>query len=174
MTEVSLYGAGGKPDWFLDLNPEGQVPVLTCFGGAKIFIDSEYILTRIADGVIEGGSKLMPDSEDDKKKMEEWRHLVSNRINPVGKAAVQRGGDNVDELMTLLKEIDGKVKGPYLCGEKVTVADCAAFPFLWRINDEFGPLTEENGCGNISKWLDKCKENPAFAKTIQGAWWWWW
>uniref|UniRef100_A0A7S4NGJ4 GST C-terminal domain-containing protein n=2 Tax=Odontella aurita TaxID=265563 RepID=A0A7S4NGJ4_9STRA len=173
MIEVSLYGAGGKPDWFMDLNPEGQVPVLTCFGGAKIFIDSEYILTRIADGVVEGGSKLMPDSDVNKEKMEEWRHDISNRVIPIGKLAVQKGGKNVDELMELLKEMDVKIKGPYLCGDAVTVADCAAFPFLWRINDEW-PLTEENGCENIRKWLDKCTANPAFAKTIQGAWWWWW
>ena len=26
--EVGLYGHGGKPKWFLELNPKGQVPVL--------------------------------------------------------------------------------------------------------------------------------------------------
>ena len=33
MEEVSLYGAGGKPDWFMKLNPKGEVPVLVGFGG---------------------------------------------------------------------------------------------------------------------------------------------
>jgi len=175
MTEISLYGPGGKPDWFLDLNPDGQVPVLTCYGGAKIYIDSEFILDKISEGIVEGGGALAAADDETEKKVEEWRHLIANRLNPVGKAAVQRGGKNVKELMGLLKELDGKVEGPYLCGDKVTTADCAAFPFLWRINDEYGPLTEEDhGCGNIRAWLDKCLDTPSFKKTVQGAWWWWW
>ncbi len=28
LTEISLYGSGGKPDWFLKMNPKGLVPVL--------------------------------------------------------------------------------------------------------------------------------------------------
>ena len=30
--EVGLYGHGGKPKWFLELNPKGQVPVLILGG----------------------------------------------------------------------------------------------------------------------------------------------
>ena len=28
MKEISLYGAGGKPGWFMKMNPKGLVPVL--------------------------------------------------------------------------------------------------------------------------------------------------
>ena len=28
LEQVSLYGSGGKPSWFMKLNPRGQVPVL--------------------------------------------------------------------------------------------------------------------------------------------------
>ena len=173
-TEVSLYGPGGKPDWFLDLNPMGEVPVLTCFGGAKIYIDSEYILTKISDGAVEGGKSLKVEDEEVREKAEEWRHLISTRVNPIGKAAVLKGGKNRKDLMKLLGELDSKVQGPYLCGESATVADCAAFPFLWRIDQEFGPLNEEKGCANIRAWLDTCLKTDGFKKTVQGSWWWWW
>lgn len=175
MQQIDLYGSGGKPDWFLELNPAGQVPVVTCFGGAKILIDSEYILTRIADGVVEGGDTLRGGSDDVEDRVDAWRKDINNKVKVVGKEAVLRGGKNVDELMELLKSIDGNIVGPYLTGESVTVADCSAFPMLWRLDQEFGPLTDEDhGCGNIRKWLDKCSETDAFKNTIQSAWWWWW
>jgi glutathione S-transferase len=173
MQQIDLYGAGGKPDWFLDLNPEGQVPVLTCFGGAKILIDSEYILTRMAEGVVEGGRSLCGDgSEETADRIDRWRNDINTKVKVVGKQAVLRGGKHVDELVELLQSLDGNVAGPYLCGDSVTTADCSAFPFLWRIDDEFD--LEKNGCKNIRAWLDKCSENEAFKKTIQSAWWWWW
>lgn len=175
MQQIDLYGGGGKPEWFLDLNPAGEVPVVTCFGGAKILIDSEYILTRLAEGVVEGGQALGGDgSEAMNDRMERWRDDMKTQVSQVGKQAVLRGGKHVDELMELLKSLDGNVVGPYLCGDAVTVADCSAFPFLWRLDSEFGPLTKDNGCGNIRAWLDTCGETEAFKKTIQSAWWWWW
>ena len=173
MQQIDLYGAGGKPDWFLDLNPEGQVPVVTCFGGAKILIDSEYILTRIAEGVVEGGQSLSGDgSEEMTDQIDQWRNDINDRVKVVGKQAVLRGGKHFDELMELLRSLDDKVVGPYLCGDTVTVADASAFPFLWRIDDEYD--LEKNGCQNLRAWLDKCGQNDAFKKTIQSAWWWWW
>jgi glutathione S-transferase len=175
MQQIDLYGGGGKPEWFLDLNPAGEVPVVTCFGGAKILIDSEYILTRLAEGLVEGGQALGGDgSEEMNDRMDQWRDVIDTEVKKVGKQAVLRGGKHVNELMELLKSLDGNVVGPYLCGDAVTVADCSAFPFLWRLDSEFGPLTKDNGCGNIRAWLDTCGETEAFKKTIQSAWWWWW
>ena len=163
MQQIDLYGAGGKPDWFLDLNPEGQVPVVTCFGGAKILIDSEYILTRLAEGVVEGGQSLSGDgSEEMTDQIDQWRNDINDRVKVVGKQAVLRGGKNVDELMELLRSLDDKVVGPYLCGDTVTVADASAFPFLWRIDDEYD--LEKNGCKNIRAWLDECGKKRCIQK----------
>jgi len=36
LVEINLYGSGGKPGWFLDMNPKGQVPVLK--HGDKVFL----------------------------------------------------------------------------------------------------------------------------------------
>mmetsp|Transcript_23244 Transcript_23244/g.39480 ORF Transcript_23244/g.39480 Transcript_23244/m.39480 type:complete len:92 (-) Transcript_23244:208-483(-) len=89
---------------------------------------------------------------------------------PVGKSAVQ--GGSKEELKSVLQKMDGKVEGPYLCGEKVTLADCAVFPFVWRLDQEYG--LEGWDCTALTSWLSHCAENEAFFKTIQSAWWWWW
>ena len=165
MEEVSLYGAGGKPKWFLQLNPAGTVPVLT--NGDDIVPDSELILDYVAKGSLsQQGVDLS--GGDNFSLSDKWRQTIKQRVAPIGKRAVLGGGRY--ELMELLKEIDDDVVGPYLCGNKLCVADCAAFPFLWRINDEFG-LDE---CPKLSAWLDKCNSNEVFRKTVQRSWWWWW
>lgn len=170
MEEVALYGPDGKPDWFLELNPKGEVPVLVIFGGARILRDSDLILDEIQK--VGNGTSLVPSDRKAASKATGFRALLSEFL-PLGKAAVLEGG-NKAKMWSKLKELDSNIEGPYICGEQVTIADCAAFPFLWRIDSEFGPL-EKEGCSNIRAWLDHCPKNPGFAKTIaQGAWWWWW
>lgn len=169
MEEISLYGANGKPDWFLELNPKGTVPVLVCHGGAVRLRDSDDILDEIGTAV-ENGSSLVPKDESSIKKVQEFRAKLSAFL-PIGKKAVL--GGSKQKMWNELAELDAMIEGPYVCGDKVTVADCAAFPFLWRIDTEYGPV-EDQGCSKLRAWLDHCKSNAAFSTTVQQSWWWWW
>lgn len=178
MREISLYGAGGKPDWFWKYNPAGTVPVVVV-NGIKgedvVFADSELILDAIGDGRISGNKNrlLVSDlSEEEISRVDEWRRLISKQLAPVGKSAVL--GGSLPKLRSLLKEMNGMVVGPYLAGEKMTLADCAAFPFLFRIDQEFGVGGDENE-DKLRAWLDKCMNIPSIKRTIpSGGWWWWW
>lgn len=162
LKEVGLYGAGGKPNWFLKLNPKGTVPVLEISGKSPtVYPDSELILDYI-------NSNTDLKSPEKDEEIQKWRNIVSNQIIPIGKRAVLGGGR--EQLDELLQEIDGEVEGPFLCGDAITVADCAAFPFVWRINDEFG-LDDDS---KLKKWLSVCVETDCFKKTIRRSWWWWW
>jgi glutathione S-transferase len=171
MDEIPVYGPDGKPDWFLELNPRGTVPVLICFGGAVRYSDSDVILDQIHKAV-EGGKKLLPKDNATEARVGQFRGGLAEFL-PIGKDAVL--GGNVEKMWTKLKELDELIggDGPYICGKDITVADCAGFPFLWRIDNEFGPV-ETQGCNNIRAWLDTCQENKIFANTIQPSWWWWW
>ena len=42
--EVALYGSGGKPSWFMALNPKGEVPVLK--HGETVVVDSNQIIRQ--------------------------------------------------------------------------------------------------------------------------------
>jgi len=170
MKEVSLYGSNGKPAWFMELNPDGTVPVLECYGGAIILPDSDLILDKICEGAVEGGTKLRATNEEMETLVKEFREDIATML-PVGKAVVLGDRGRRDELFGILKCMNDKVVGPYLCGPIVTIADCAAFPFLWRLDNEFGL---EKECPRLKEWLSKCGEMEAFSKTVQGSWWWWW
>ena len=166
LEEVSLYGGGGKPGWFMKLNPSGTVPVLVVGDDdeSEVYPDSELILDYIKEKteLHDNGKNI------DEDKVTFWRDTISREINPVGKRAVLGGSQK--DLFDLLHRLDDEVVGPYLCGDSITVADCAAFPFLWRINDEFGL---EDG-SKLKKWLTLCSDTACFQKSVQGAWWWWW
>ena len=166
---VSLYGAGGKPDWFWKLNPQGQVPVLV-IDDDTIIADSDRILDEFASTV---PSSLLINQQQCALEIDAFRSKL-NEFLPIGKAAVL-GGDR-QQMWKKLIELDNLMVGhPYIVGDKITIADAAAFPFLWRINEEFsGSCWKKNGCHNIPVWLDHCSKQQPFSTTIQSSWWWWW
>lgn len=141
-----------------------------------VFADSELILDAVGAGSVGAGndSTLFLDilSEDEKSCSDYWRQMILAEIIPAGKSAVM--GGSVYKLRSLLKDMNSKVVGPYLVGEKLTLADCAAFPFLWRIDQEFG-IGNVDGEENLRFWLDKCTKTEAIHRTIPTrGWWWWW
>ena len=168
-TEIGLYGPNGKPDWFWKLNPKGTVPVLDC-GNGEVWADSDLILDRLPQ-LQPYGMILQPPSPEVEQKIQEWRQEI-NRMLPIGKNAIQgRGASSVKPLMEVLRRLDEMVAGPYLCGSQVTVADCAAFPFLWRLAAEI----DLDECPNLQRWINHCQSNNhAFRTTVQSNWWWWW
>ncbi|KAL3942282.1 MAG: hypothetical protein SGBAC_003491 [Bacillariaceae sp.] len=177
LEQVSLYGAGGKPDWFWELNPQGTVPILVVAvaegeGGASsesVLPDSDLILNEIAQ--VPGGERLIPTADPEAtESMNKFRKCLTEFL-PIGKKAVLGGSKG--PMWKKLKELDALVVGPYVCGDDVTVADCAGFPFLWRIENEYGNLDAQD-CPKLAKWLQTCKKTPAFSKTVQPSWWWWW
>lgn len=170
LEQVSLYGAGGKPDWFWDLNPQGTVPILVIptSDDDLVLPDSDLILNEIAK--VPGGEALVPTDPAAVESIKAFRKCLSEFL-PIGKKAVLGGSKG--PLWSKLKELDALVVGPYVCGEDVTVADCAGFPFLWRIENEYGNL-DKQGCPNLANWLQTCKKNQAFSMTVQSSWWWWW
>lgn len=163
LKEVSLYGTNGKPAWFMKFNPAGTVPVIETQDGS-VYADSELIL----DYVHEMSTLHSQEKNIDEAKVRKWRKKILQNIIPIGKKAVLGGSKH--DLFELLKELDDEVEGPFLCGETVTIADCAAFPFLWRINDEFG--LEEGS--KLKNWLEVCEGTKCFKTTIHSSWWWWW
>ena len=170
LEEISLYGANGKPNWFWELNPKGTVPVLVCAGDGDpvvVLPDSDLILDYIEQGKIDGAASLLVGTSSN-ILAREWRTVINEKLIPAGKQAVL--GGSKQNLLDILKLLDKKAKRPFLLGDDVTTADCHAFPFLWRIHQEFG-LGEYPA---LARWLDHCCQHPDFRKTIKEPWWWWW
>jgi glutathione S-transferase len=170
LREVSLYGPGGKPDWFWKLNPRGTVPVVTMNGGNDVYADSELILDAVGDiseGILTRTSDL---SDEERTQVSKWRDIVSKKLTPIGKSAVL--GGSMPKLRSLLKEMNDVVVLPYLVGERMTLADCAVFPFLWRIDQDYG--IGSDGEEKLREWLNTCLKTETIKGTVVRSWWWWW
>jgi glutathione S-transferase len=173
MEEISLYGSNGKPDWFLKLNPKGTVPVLVSHGGAAVYPDSDVVVDQYEAGNLQGNTPIYPpeDRTDVRERIAIWRKRI-NAMLPDGKAAVL-GGQLTPALAHHLTVLNEAVEGPYLASQRVTTADCHAFPFLWRLSQEY-PSAFAKDYSALEDWLDLCAEQTAFRRTIQPSWGWWW
>lgn len=176
LKEIPLYGPGGKPNWFMKLNPQGTVPVLVCEGSSTVLCDSDRILDEIQKGSLIPAT-ITSSNAAEETRVKQWRTMI-NQMLPIGKRAVLGGA--IEPLRGCLKSMDDKLARTaknddgfsFLAGERVTVADCHAFPFLWRLEQEFDFVSSEYI--NLSEWLRSCSKQPAFQRTIQNSWWWWW
>ena len=178
--------------------------------------DSDLILDHIEQGLVivpaaggGGGDGTMTNenvqltaaavSADDITK---WRQVINQKVIPIGKQTVLSGGrqrrrfastsgghtNNQDCLDIILLEINEAIVGPYLTGDLFTIADCHAFPFLWRLHQEYDLSSfsfssssskqqhQNNNNNKIVQWLETCiRDEPAIQRTIQSRnWWWWW
>ena len=170
MEEISLYGPNGKPNWFWELNPKGEVPVVVVSDDV-VLADSDLILTEMGKQVAVAESSPLSSSDTNPKKAQQIQTFrkVLREFLPIGKSAVL--GGSKDKMWKKLQELDALIVGPYVCGEDITIADCAAFPFLWRVDQEYGLSGK---CDNLASWVATCQAHSAFSKTVQRSWWWWW
>jgi glutathione S-transferase len=168
---VDLYGPGGKPDWFWEINPAGTVPVLqvTTCGEVVNYCDSDGILDYLQNEFFVRAAER---SEKDNALVQKLRDSV-NRMLPIGKQAVLLGRNDVPkELKDQLSSLNSQVLGPYLAGNSISVADCHAFPFLWRLQQHYSDFRVV--APDLDRWLQMCKQQKVFSTTIKSNWWWWW
>ena len=189
LVEIPLYGHGGKPDWFLKLNPQGTVPVL---------VISDHSLERIITGSNEILDMLLQESRfgdttnnnnNDNCDSYVWdRHeLIDQQLLVAGKSAVLRRGDpkNMLALHQVLHQMEEQLQqqqyhnnnndrdaGFLTTKQKVpSILDCHTFPFLWRLQSEFQIL---DTFPNLLAWYRQLATDRAVVATMPLQWWWWW
>lgn len=149
----------GKPRWFMELNPKGEVPVLVVDG--KPIVGSEETVDYLMQG------ELGPEAL-------RWRAIVNDRLKPAGKRAVFSGGSEADRasLTAVLQDLEACLPdGSEGIGESFSAADASAFPFLQRVHGEFGFPSE---CRRLEAWYASARSRPGVRKTIKEDFWWWW
>ena len=133
--EIEYISLKDKPQWFLDISPNGQVPILITDDGQALF-ESDAIVEYIEEAF----PALQPDiSLEEKARNRAWSYLASK--NYLVQCSAQRSPDAevlAERSAKLAKPFDriemqlGET--PYFGGDSIGMVDIAWLPLLHRAN----------------------------------------
>ncbi|CAM9470422.1 unnamed protein product [Scytosiphon promiscuus] len=178
-------GKDNREDWFLKLNPLGKVPTVVC--GDDVIYESlvvnEYLSEAFPPGGEHNASPLLPESLSARAKA----RIIASRSNDLVTAYFTYLSNNdeaqeAEKREKFEKELkalndfaaagagEGEACG-WLCGETMTLADAAYFPFLERIDATLSPFKgwslSEIEVPALVAWMDKCRARDSVAGTLK-------
>ncbi|KAF5729569.1 Glutathione S-transferase DHAR2 -like protein [Tripterygium wilfordii] len=130
-----LVNLSDKPQWFLDISPEGKVPVLKV--DDKWVADSDVIVGILEEKYPEPSLKTPPEfASVGSKIFGAFIKLLKSKDPSDGSEQAL-----VDELKALDEHL--KAHGPFIAGENITSADLSLGPKLYHL---------EIALGHFKKW----------------------
>ena len=131
--DLEFIELSNKPEWFLEVSPNGQVPVLVTDDGTALF-ESDAIVEYLEEAY----PPLQPNVPlADKALNRAWSYLAAK--NYLVQCSAQRSPDQaaLDERGAKLGEAFDKIEkqlgqGPYFGGETIGMVDIAWLPLLHR------------------------------------------
>ncbi len=167
--EIDFISLSDKPQWFLDISPSGQVPVLITDGGKALF-ESDAIVEYIEEAF----PALQPNiTLEEKATNRAWSYLASK--NYLVQCSAQRS-PNAEVLAERSKKLDqafDKIEGQlggtaYFGGETVGMVDVAWLPLLHRAN-----IIERKSCHDfigdrpkLKKWQKQLLETKLAEQSV--------
>jgi len=168
--ELNYIDLRNKPDWFLEISPNGKVPVLKV-GDDPIF-ESAVILEYLDDTAETG--RLLPEDPLQRARHRMWISYISNIM---GKAWQLQAAGEEDKVRALAGEIRGHFEelarnlgeGPMWGGQTYTMVDAAIAPILQRLT--WAEILEPSlglfeGLPTIATWRDTLLARPSTNAAI--------
>ena len=131
--ELEFISLSDKPQWFLDISPNGQVPVLITDGGDALF-ESDAIVEYLEEAY----PALQPDiSLEEKAKNRAWSYLASKHY--LTQCSSQRSADaeTLSERSKKLDQAFDRIEKqlsdtPFFSGDTIGTVDVAWLVLLQR------------------------------------------
>ncbi|MCK7615486.1 glutathione S-transferase family protein [Roseibium sediminicola] len=180
LVPVDVFAPGGPPAEHLARQPFGKIPALT-HGDVTLY--ETVAILRYIDEAFEG-PPLQPDDAPGRARMTQvlsildtyaYRTLVWDIF--VERVVRTRGGAPADEVKissamgqarTIVSALEALCEdGPFLLGDRPTLADCHAAPMLalfWQAEEGAMLL---KGAPKLAAWLARFEARPSFAATGQ-------
>ena len=167
--KIDLSSGTQREQWFLELNPNGRIPVLQ--HGKDIIFDSGAILYYLANKY----KRLMPKSETGRIRVIQWLMFQMSGIGPMqGQANVfyRYLDDKIpvaisryqNECRRLYEVLDKQLKDKEWLCEDFSIADIANW--CW-VRVYYWAGININGLDNLKRWMDLMENRPACIKGVQ-------
>jgi glutathione S-transferase len=131
--EIEFISLQDKPQWFLDISPNGQVPVLITDGGQALF-ESDAIVEYLEEAYPPLQADLSP---EEKATNRAWSYLATKSY--LVQCGAQRSADEATlseraaKLGTAFDRIEAKLSDtPYFAGDVIGMVDIAWLVLLHR------------------------------------------
>lgn len=165
LVPVDLMQGEHRSPEFLKVNPFGQVPVLV--DGETVIRDAQAILVYLARR--SQSEAWLPTDAEGLSRVVAWLSTTASEIRQGPEAARLYhlfGAKTIDielaqqKAARYLKTIDDDLSDrEWLVGDRPTIADIAAFPYIALAPD--GQISLDP-YPNIGRWLDRVKALPGF------------
>ena len=171
-----------KSDWYLKINPDGRIPCVVdsdAGDGRSVTIsESGAILLYLA----EKSGKLLPSGGAARGEAFKWLFIGTSNISPMAMQVHWLGrmatGERAalpqselyfkvyqDEVRRLYGLMDRRLAdNPYLAGADFSIADIAAYPWVYRYPQQDIALDD---LPHLARWLKTVGGRPAVARGMQ-------
>lgn len=167
--EIEFISLSDKPQWFLDISPNGQVPLLVTEAGTALF-ESDAIIEYIEDeyGPLEQGI-----SNEQRALDRAWSYLGAKHY--LAQCSTMRSSDQAlfSERLANLKKAFAKVEqqlgeGVYFKGEQLSNVDIAWLPLLHRadIIKQHSCVEMLQGFPKVQAWQQALLETGLMARSV--------
>jgi len=169
---IDLAAGEQKQPWFLQLNPNGRIPVIVDreAGDFAVF-ESGAILVYLAEKT----GRLMPSDAQGRSRVLQWLMFQMGGVGPMmGQANVffryfpekiQPAIDRYqNESRRLFEVLDGQLaRTEWLAGPDLSIADIANW--CWVRTHRWSGVSVE-GLPHLQRWLDAMKARPACQRGV--------
>ena len=172
LERVRLFRHEQHEPAFRALHPHAKVPVLVDpegpGGGPHTVFESGAILIYLA----EKNGRLLGETPEARSTVLQWLTLQVSTMGPVFgqtshfQRAAPPGSDYArrrftSEAVRLCETFDARLRAsPYLGGKDFSIADIAAFPWLWKHPERFGIPTSDYA--GLQRWCAELEQRPGF------------
>ncbi|XP_022985936.1 uncharacterized protein LOC111483829 isoform X1 [Cucurbita maxima] len=158
--KLHLINLSDKPIWFLEVSPEGKVPVVKF--DDKWVPDSDVIVGILEEKYPEPSLVTPPEFSS-----------VGSKINGAFVKMLKSKDPNDGSELALLEELKAldehlKAHGPYVAGEKVTAVDLSLAPKLYNLDIALGHFKKwifPVNLNSLSKYKELLFARESFMKT---------
>lgn len=167
--EIEYISLKDKPGWFLEISPNGQVPLLITESGQALF-ESDAIVEYIEEVTV----PLEADVTPEQRAMDRaWSYMAAK--NYLVQCSTMRSADEntLEERSAKLRKIFHKAEwqladGPYFKGEQLSNVDIAWLPLLHRahIVKQHSGYDFLEGLPKMQAWQQALMETDLPAKSV--------
>ncbi len=168
---IDLQAGEQHTNWFLQLNPNGRIPVLKKMGEDSVAIfDSNAILIYLAEKF----GKLLPYNEPERRVVFQWLMFQASGIGPMqGQAVVfeRYFPESIpaarkryhNETRRLYEVLDVRLSHSDWLAKDFSIADIANWS--WIRSHKWARISTD-GLENLQRWMEKMRMRPACERGL--------